>query len=559
MEQRGTGMSRPNPIILFVVLAAVAAALGGAAIAKGGFFIAKHEGDTLHLLQIVLRMAEGEWPHLDFMTPIGILAFWPISVLVERGFGIGQAILWSQVGVAAALLLPTYWAALTRFKGALGYLFGASVMVLTMALVHGEADQLVSVSMHYNRWAWAVAYIVVILAVLPAQRASSGLVDGLIIGLGVAALALCKATYVIALAPGILVALMLRRAWPTVLFACLAGFAVIVVMTLAASTEFWPAYLGDLAAVAGSEVRPQPGFSLQNIISAPAYIGGSFALVAGVILLRQTDEPDLGLVLLLLAPGFVYITFQNFGNDPQWLVLAALLLLVARPGAEAKTKRGWPLAQTLSYVAVAMLAFATPSMLNLAYSPFRHLNADPEDYTPMLAASAQHSDLHTRLVRANRVDGAIGLDGPGSGLEDRREAALREDGEVTLNGEALFECELQLGLIAWLEVITEDLTANGYQGAKIFAADIFNSHWLFGGVKRLPNGSPWYYGGLPGFEAADYVLVPICPASQGIRKMILDRIEEEGITLTEVHRSPHYILLEPAAGSAESSEPEIEG
>ena len=71
-------MSRPNPFVLCVVLIVAIATLGGVAVLKGGFYVAKHEGDTLHLLQIVFRMAEGEWPHLDFMTPIGVLAFWPI-------------------------------------------------------------------------------------------------------------------------------------------------------------------------------------------------------------------------------------------------------------------------------------------------------------------------------------------------------------------------------------------------------------------------------------------------------------------------------------------------
>ncbi|MCB2159989.1 MAG: hypothetical protein KDD95_17150, partial [Rhodobacteraceae bacterium] len=52
----------------------VIAVLGGVALAKGGFYLGMHEGDAIHLAEIVLRMADGQWPHLDFMTPLGVLS-----------------------------------------------------------------------------------------------------------------------------------------------------------------------------------------------------------------------------------------------------------------------------------------------------------------------------------------------------------------------------------------------------------------------------------------------------------------------------------------------------
>jgi hypothetical protein len=539
-------MSRPNPAALGAFLVLIIAAMGGVALMKGGFFVAKHEGDTLHLMQIVFRMAEGEWPHLDFMTPIGVLAFWPIAALVEAGQSIGAAILWSQIVVACALLLPTLWAAYSRFDSALAYLFGLSVMVLALALVHGQADQLVSISMHCNRWAWAVSYIVVILAVLPGVRAQNATLDGAVIGLGLAVLALIKVTYFIAFAPVAALALALRRDWTAIAVGVVAGLLVVALITLQAGVAFWLAYIGDVLAVAQSDVRPQPGMPLQSIVGAPAYLGGTLVLIFSVVLLRQAGEERLGLLLLLLVPGFIYVTFQNFGNDPQWLVLLALLLLAAKVPAEAVNGLGWPLGRALTAAAVASLAFAAPSFLNLAYSPFRHLSVSPDKYTPFLAANPQHNDLHTRLVRANRVDGVIALDEPGSGLEDRRPLANRDSTVSELNGEVLPYCELQLGIVAWFEAITSDLEAAGYGGAKIFAADIFVSHWLFGDVARLDQGAPWYYGDLAGIEDAAYVLVPLCPASLSVRTQILEELARREIALTEVHRSALYILARVA-------------
>ncbi|KMW59489.1 hypothetical protein AIOL_004471 [Candidatus Rhodobacter oscarellae] len=530
--------------MLLVFLGVVIAGLGGAALMKGGFYIAKHEGDTLHLLQILFRMADGEWPHLDFMTPIGIAAFQPVVWFLDAGMGVGQAILSAQVVVACALLLPTVWAAFSRFPNGLAYLFGLTVMVLALALVHGERDLLVSISMHYNRWAWAVAYVVIVLAVLPGVVVRSGVLDGGFIGLGMAFLALCKVTYFISFAPVVLIALLLRRDWVALICALVAGLAVMAAVTAEAGVAFWGAYLGDLLAVAGSEVRSQPGMPLQSVIGAPAYLGGSLVVLLGVVLLRQAGEAHLGLLLLLLAGGFFYVTFQNFGNDPQWLVLLAILLLAPRVDEKARNGFGWPLGRALMLSAVAALAFATPSFINLAYSPFRHMNVNPEKYTPLLADSGPHRDLHGRIVRANRVDGTMGLDGPGSGLEGRAELADRETTKTEFLGELLPDCELRMGIIAWFEVIAADLEANGFGDTKIYTADIFSSLWLFGDNPRLVGGSPWYYGGLPGIADASHLLVPLCPASEAIRKQALEAVAARALTVEEVHRHGLYILAE---------------
>ncbi|MEZ5768653.1 MAG: hypothetical protein R3D80_14045 [Paracoccaceae bacterium] len=52
-------MTRPSPAVLAVFLLAVTAVLAGATLAKGGLYFDTYEGDTLHLLDIVLREARG--------------------------------------------------------------------------------------------------------------------------------------------------------------------------------------------------------------------------------------------------------------------------------------------------------------------------------------------------------------------------------------------------------------------------------------------------------------------------------------------------------------------
>lgn len=530
-------MSRPNPLALFAVLAAFAGVLAGLSLMKGALLIGRHEGDMLHLMDILFRMERGEMPHADFVTPIGAFAFVPTVAFLRTGMGVDQAILWAQAAVAAGLLPAVWYVAWSRFRGAVAYVFGLSAMALIVALVHGEAVESVSISMQYNRWAWALAYVAVPLALLPSTGRPAAGLDGALIGVAGAALVMTKVTYAVPILPVLAIALVARGEMRAIFAAGVAGLAVLAGVTLWGGLGFWGAYIGDLLTVAGSEVRPFPGLSWDRILVAPAYFGISVAALSAVIVLRQSGAAQGGLFLLLLLPGFVYITYQNFANDPQWLVLAACLILAFRDETDAGE------GASLLPLAVALLAFATPSVVNLAYSPIRHFNEASDDYAPILPEVARHAGFRTANVRANRVNAQVPLDLPGGGLEAYRDAAERDDPVVFL-GERLPECEIMLGLPAWFQAMTDDLEGAGLlDGRRIFTADILSPFWLYGSAEALPGGAPWYYGGLPGFDNADLLIVPLCPIAPPIRAQILEALEELGPTLAEVRRTPLYVAF----------------
>ncbi len=77
----------------------------------------------MHLLQILLRMSEGQMPHLDFVTPIGILAFLPIVVFMKAGMDVGQAFMFGQVLVGALFFPAIWWVAMSRLGGVWRYVF----------------------------------------------------------------------------------------------------------------------------------------------------------------------------------------------------------------------------------------------------------------------------------------------------------------------------------------------------------------------------------------------------------------------------------------------------
>lgn len=539
-------MGRPNTAILAVFFLAMIALFGGVTLFKGGVFIEKHEGDAYQLIEMVLRVADGQRPHLDFMTPIGFLALAPISAFVALGFGIGKSFVLAQIAVAFVLSVLALRVAVSRLDGVWSFLFGLIVVVLCTALVHGEADRAVSISMHYNRWAWALSYIVIALAMLEPLRDRAPVLDGVILGAGMAALALTKITYFVAFFPPVVLALLMRRQWRMILAAIIAGVAVGAAVTALVGMEFWYAYLDDLIAVTQSEARQRPGADLSSTITAPAYLGASFLLLGAVVALRQSRQEVPGLLLLLLAPGFVYVTYQNFGNDPQWLYFVAMLMFALRPRTELRNGLGWDMRAVMLVIGVAVLSHGAPSALNLVYSPFRHFFLAEDDFGSLLPRAGLSDDLHAREIRLYRTDGNVPLDRTGTGLDAWKEEADRPPA-AELKGEELADCELMVGMTAWFTAASRDLDAAGFAGARLFAADVFNSYPLFGDFPFLQGGAPWYYGGLSGYDNADYVIVPLCPIAPDVRANVLETLTERGETLEEVRRTPLYILLRKMA------------
>jgi len=551
--------NRADPARLIAAAIVLAIAMAVMPFLKGVLIIGKHEGDTLHLADIVLRMADyGQLPHLDFMTPLGIMSVWPIVLFVKAGLGFGMAFAAAQALVAALLIGPILRVALTRFTGWTAWAYTGFTITMILALVHGEANAAISLSMHYNRWAWALAYIAIPLAMLEPLGPRRPWLDGALIGLAFALMLTVKITYAAALFPAVLLALLLRRDFKAILSALIVGLAVMALMTAWLGMEYWAAYLRDLLSVANSTTRAAPGEPLTGVIASPAYLGGSLALLATVIFLRQSGRKIEGLVLLLLAPAFVYITYQNYGNDPKWLVMVGLLAIGVRPAMSITNSVGWPLRQALLVSGVIMLALSLPTVLNMTWSPLRLIADERPNQVPLLSRAKQGQDVLVSAPRLYRALVTVPEDGPGAPYEayadsyrSKKDADAAEEASAydpfVFNGEALPSCSMSAGFNAWFETAADDLMQQGLSGKSVLVADLFSALWLYGDFKPVEGGAPWYYAGAPGLENADYVLVPLCPTDETRRNDILKAALAEGWTFDQVSRNQIYILLKPVA------------
>ena len=127
-------MSRPNPLILIGIIALLGVVLSALILLPGGFYLSSHEGDTLHLLDVIFRMNSGYWPHLDFVTPLGILGFIPFVNLMSHGFSVGEAILLGQVLVAGLVAPLIFYVAQSRLSALAAYAFAGMMMIVMLTI-----------------------------------------------------------------------------------------------------------------------------------------------------------------------------------------------------------------------------------------------------------------------------------------------------------------------------------------------------------------------------------------------------------------------------------------
>lgn len=540
-------MGRISPIRYIVFLAVLILVLGGAGLAKGGLYLTQHEGDATHMVDVLLRMGLGQVPHLDFSTPIGIFAFLPIRWMMDAGLGVGQAFVAAQVLIAVLFAPLVARVALSRLTGLAAWGFGVVAVAMILALVHGENVTAISVAMYYNRWAWVASFIAVLLAVLPERDGDKApLIDGVIAGLMLAVLALIKPTYFVGFVLPVAFGFVLRGAWRSLFAGLMSGLAVALAMVAIYGTEFFPAYVADLLTVTRSGNRAAPGVSFVDVLNAPRFLIGTLTLILSIIVLRQAGRDRTGLLLLLLAPGFVYVTYQNFGNDPQWLILLCILLLAERPERGRRVLFNTDARGAIAALALVAFALIAPSLQNIVTSPFHNLVVKTEGYVPPFADRTGLDDLFVSERRASMM-----LTRENLAARHPELAPYAGDEKVfaplEFLGESMPHCALQLGDLAVHRYMADRLKEPPFNfpaTSQFFVADLASAIWIFGDFAPLKGGAPWYYSGTPGVENADAIIVPTCPVDPGVARRVLAGLESAGLTLRAPLRDP-MILVYP--------------
>jgi len=504
----------------------------------GSVLIMSFQGDALHMAQTVLRVANGEIPHRDFQTPLGIMAFLPISTLVNLGFGIGKAFAYAPSLLGIISLPAVYWLGLTRLKPSGALLFGTVFLALLFAYVHGGLLPTTAVSMYYNNWGWAIAMPVVLLVMLPGPKGRLAFwFEVLILGFGMGFLTLSKATYAVFLLPAILLALGMDGAWRKLIASAVVATVFLAIVTIPlGGIAYWVGYVSDLLTVSKAPTRPQAGLRLGDMVLSARHFPGAVALLTAVVFLRQARLQKESLLLLLLGVGWMLITYQNWENDPHWMVLAGLLIFSMSTKIELYNSLGWPLRNALRFVAVGLIVMGLPLTYTQMQSVVLHNGLNSKHFGNTLAINTQ-ADFRFRDPKRGLVWKKEPFEGLSNGLADINISRLGD--------EALPNCGKDNGLFADLQATGRRLDEIvGTEGKTALYTDWVNAIWMFSDLKPLPSGAPWYYGGTPGFENADFLVVPICPTGPFVRRIILEQIAADPLLkFVEVERNELFILL----------------
>ncbi|MEO1536323.1 MAG: hypothetical protein AAFR73_01210 [Pseudomonadota bacterium] len=502
-----------------MILGGIWSFLAALTLFPGNVVIVSHWGDALHLVDILERMSQGQVPHLDFVTPLGQLAFLPISGLMALGLPTGLAYLMAQLLLGAFVGAATLALALPRMSCGVGLLFAALGMVTALALVHGRPEFSLSVNVHYNRWGWALSFVALLAALVPPSRQAHW--EGVLVGAIMAALACIKVTFFVIFLPVVVLGFLMTRQVASLIAAAVTGVGVVILLTAVWGFDYWAAYASDLLYVAGAE-RPSAGNGLLSMLGDIRMILPTGLVAGAAALMAFAGRTRTVILLLVLFLAGALVSDQNAGHDPLFLAFVALLMLVWADGLSRDLRLG------LTFLAAGVTLSIGPNLANMVTSPLRAALTDRSEFVPLVAGNEAHQDV-LLLSSAALADQQVYAEGAMAPLDFR--------------DHAMPVCQSVLSS-AYFATFATDLAERGLaQGEPIFIADYLSPLWMFGEHPPLEDGAPWSYGGLPGIEHASFVLVPLCPTRVSVYRLIL--AELEAFPMREVVRTDSYLLYRP--------------
>jgi len=499
--------------------------------------ITGHEGDLMHMLDASLRMASGEMPHLDFMTPIGILGFAPVAGFLALGFSVGKATFLAEAAMLAIMLPVIWWLAATRLSRGQAYYFAIVIVVTMMAVVYGGGSSTISLSMYYNRWGWCLTFLLLVTILFKPHRVlGESWVSPLVIGLIMAALAMLKMTFFVPLLPVVVFILLVQKQGALLLKAMAVGVLAGVALLGWLGLDFFLAYLDNLLVVTRPEsARVNTGASLTDIVASPRTLLSSIILFAALVIFRKSGRMQQGLMVMILAPAFAYITYQNWGNDPKWLHFLVLYIWANLPDTEAKPVFGVPARQGGLALITAAFTLVFASFFSMAGTPFRVAVAAQTDGFAKLELNDDVSDIWLPERRVSDINGEQAIEGWPTLMPDLE--------PLTIQGYTFPDCQLSKTLVAQYAGMARQIEAlQAVRGQPVLVADVLNFLWLMGDVGRVPGAAPWYYGDDSGLRSAAYIAVPLCPAKPDLRAAMLAQVEAGEYGLTETYRSELMVL-----------------
>jgi hypothetical protein len=509
--------------ILLSLLAGVAViwvfyAAASGQIADGRLIVSEFPADTTFVIDIILRIAAGQVPHVDFTLHLGALPYVLAAAVggdtPVQGFLIAQTIF---TGTCLLIGLWVWWTRLGLISGPLLLLF-ITVLGQTVSL---PARNDMGLALFYNRWGWVLVLLFACLTLLPSRRDGGRAADGCLAGLVAFFMLTVKITFFVGLLPAVLLCVLLRRQYRELVFGAVT-FLVLVCVVFAIEPAFWPGYFENMAWAAANPLRPNAGTELFTLVGSGWFLFYTVLFALFLLAAFRTGHRTDILWLTLAAIGFYFIQYQNFQSTPFWLMFLALYAMVQTGTAATRAvRRVWMALSAVTTVFAGLLLL-------------------PMGFGLMQFGARADNFPHAAFP----LDGAIRT---GAYLAPLAMQPIETEYNLTFETPAPYtespECNLVNGWAGHLIEMAEDLrTLPG----PAFVADSIAPHWYLVGADPLPGAALWNYGSVRGLENATFVVVPKCATKPDYKREILREIERSGVTLTPFRETERSVIYRKA-------------
>ena len=325
--------------------------------------------DVFVPLDAAWRTLQGQWPHSDFYTPIGLAYFWLHGAAAWLVGMDGRAVIWASLLALPFVILPGLALAWRR----LGALAAVALIVLLTVLVAAptfiDGPSLVIVHLaNYNRIGAALDALVCLWALaapLPLNRSRPGsLGEALMMGVVLLILLYLKVTFFgFAVAVAMVGCVTVKGFWRSAVPA-----GAVVALGAAALEALHPGlmagYLHDIARAGAANGHLFRRFYVVRAILANAELGVLLAALAGLAAWLAPGRWIEVAGIVVVAGGCLLVSSQNFGAfSPSLVVLVMLLAQTVGPRLTARSDAPaaeWPLASVGAFaVLLASVPFIT--------------------------------------------------------------------------------------------------------------------------------------------------------------------------------------------------------
>lgn len=288
-------------------------------------------------LDAAWRTPQGQWPHTDVYSPIGLAYFWLHGAAARLAGMDGKVVIWANLLALPFVLVPGVVLAWRRLPALSAILLIVMLAVLVTAPTFIDGPSFVIVHLaNYNRIGGGLAALVCLWALRAPYSASRGAdaAEALLMGLVLLILLYLKVTFfafsLAAMAVGLIT---VRGFWRGALLSALP-----VMLGVAALEALHPGllagYAQDIARAGASNGILFRRFYVVRAVLANAELEALLAGLAAVVAWAALGERWSVAGIVVVAGGCLLVSTQNFGAFSAALVVL-VMLLAQRLGAAA--------------------------------------------------------------------------------------------------------------------------------------------------------------------------------------------------------------------------------